>query len=402
MTFSNTQKILQNADWLTPARVRLWVTAFGLAWFVFLGLDFYLHTTHGITDAQGVHAGRDFINYWSGAKLAQDDQALLAYQPTAYHAFQQGFAGIHSEFKLYSYPPVAMLLTWPLAFLPFLAGLALWTLAGYTLCVSLLARYVPIRQAALIMLATPACALNIVSGQNGFYTAALLAGGILLLDKRPLLAGVLIGLLCYKPQLSILIPLALAAGGYWRSFIAASLSVCALMIATTLWLGSEIWPAFFTQMQMQSALMQNGESLWHRMPSVFSGIRLLGLPVLAAIVGQILSTLAAGWIVFTIWRQPHISINLKGAILILAGFAATPYVWDYDMVVLVFALFWVIDDTKRRGGQAYEKTIWMLMLLLPYPAMLLAKLSIVQIGPIVLWLALWTTYCRAKDAPETV
>jgi hypothetical protein len=286
--------------------------------------------------------------------------------------------------------------------LPFLAGLALWTVSGYMLCVSLLARYVPVRQAALIMLAAPACALNIVSGQNGFYTAALLAGGILLLDKRPLLAGALIGLLCYKPQLGILIPLALAAGGYWRSFIAASLTICALVLATTLWLGPDIWPAFLTQMQMQSAMMQNGESLWHRMPSVFSAIRLLGLPVLAAMIGQILSTLAAGWIVFTIWRQSHISIPLKGAVLILAGFAATPYIWDYDMAVLIFALFWVIDDTKRRSWQAYEKTTWMLMLLLPYPAMLLAKLSIVQIGPVILWLTLWATYCRAKAPPETV
>src|SRR5690606_35161261 len=72
MIFSNIQKSWRNADWLTLTRLRLWVTAFGLAWFVFLGLDFYLHTTQGITDAQGVHAGRDFINYWSGAKLAQD------------------------------------------------------------------------------------------------------------------------------------------------------------------------------------------------------------------------------------------------------------------------------------------------------------------------------------------
>jgi hypothetical protein len=218
----------------------------------------------------------------------------------------------------------------------------------------------------------------------------------LLLDKRPVLAGVLIGVLCYKPQLGLLIPLALAAGGYWRSFLSASITVCALVGATTLWLGPDIWSAFLAQTQLQSMMMQNGESLWHRMPSVFSSLRLLGLPVLVATAGQILSALAAGWIVFTIWRQEKVSTSLKGALLLLAGFAATPYVWDYDMAVLVFALFWIIADTRRLDWQPFEKIFWMLLLLLPYPAMLLAKLSIVQIGPVILWLTLWATYRRAK------
>jgi len=395
-------RVLQQADWLTPRRVALWVTAFGFAWAFFLAADFYMHTTHGITDAQGVHIGRDFINYWSGARLAQVGQAQTVYKPDAYHTFQQNFAGSLSEFKLYSYPPVTLLLSWPLAFLPFLAGFALWTLTGFLLCAALLKKHVSLQQAMLILLATPACALNIVSGQNGFLTTALLAGSLLLLEKRPLTAGILIGLLCYKPQLGLLLPLALAAGGYWRSFMAAALTVIALVITTTLWLGPDIWPAFLAQMHLQSMMMQNGESLWHRMPAVFSSLRLLGLPVAAAMAGQIVSAAAAAWIVYTVWRQRHIPLPLKGAVLLLAGFAATPYFWDYDMAVLVFALFWVIADTKRVGWQPYEKTIWMFLMLLPLPAMLLAKLSIVQIGPVVLWLTLWAASRRAKAVPGHV
>ena len=52
-------------------------------------------------------------------------------------------------------------------------------------------------------------------------------GGLLLLDRRPVLAGILFGALCYKPHFGMLIPVALAASGRWRAFGAAAASAAA-------------------------------------------------------------------------------------------------------------------------------------------------------------------------------
>ena len=73
----------------------------------------------------------------------------------------------------------------------------------------------------LLALAFPAVFVNIGHGHNGFLTAALIGAGLLMLDRRPILAGILFGLMAYKPQFGVLIPLVLAATGRWRAFLAA-------------------------------------------------------------------------------------------------------------------------------------------------------------------------------------
>jgi len=64
-------------------------------------------------------------------------------------------------------------------------------------------------------LAFPATIWTIGYGQNAFLTAALLGAGTLLLDGRPAVAGVLLGMLCYKPHFALLVPVALLAGRRW-------------------------------------------------------------------------------------------------------------------------------------------------------------------------------------------
>ncbi len=46
----------------------------------------------------------------------------------------------------------------------------------------------------LLALAFPAVLINVGHGQNGFLTAALLGGALVVLDRRPLFAGILFGL----------------------------------------------------------------------------------------------------------------------------------------------------------------------------------------------------------------
>ncbi len=388
-------KNLRDAEWIDRARILRWGIPFAVAFLLFLLWDAFAHSAQGITDAAGEHVGRDFINYWSGAKLAADGRAGVAYDLKEYFRFQQGFAGEGAEFKLYSYPPVMMLLTLPLALCSFLAGYILWSLGGYALMVKVLSREMPLRLAMTAALAAPACFLNLESGQNGFFTAALLAGGLMLLGRRPVIAGILFGLLCYKPQLGLLLPVALAAGGHWRSFISAGVTVLALVAASTLAFGIDIWPAFLQQMREQGDLLARGDTLWPRMPSVYCALRLIGLDSMIAYAAQILAAVVAVAGVVIAWRGKAPD-TVKHTVLLLGIFLSSPYSWDYDMAVLVFGAAWIAQAARAGGFLPYEKIIWLLVILLPFLTLVSRSPVPVNIGPVVLFAAFFLTLRRVR------
>src|SRR5258707_10279692 len=105
----------------------------------------------------------------------------------------------------------------PLGLMAYVPALLAWLAAGWYAFYRALRLAMPGQGTLLLALAAPAVFINAVGGQNGTWTAALFGGGLGLLERRPLLAGGLLGLLIYKPQLGLLIPVALLAGRHWRA-----------------------------------------------------------------------------------------------------------------------------------------------------------------------------------------
>jgi hypothetical protein len=389
-----TLSLVREAPWITRARLLRWGTALMLASIVLIAYDTLAHLTAGLTNSTGEHPGRDFVNFWAGARLAADGQASLAYDPAAFNAFEKALIGPLSEFKVYSYPPTNMILTLPLAAVPFLPGLALWTGFGILLAAAPLSRLIGWRAALVAAVGVPVSMLDIITGQNGHFTAALFGGGLVLLERRPILAGVLFGLLCYKPQLGLLLPIALAAGGWWRSFIAAAATVCAVLAASVVVLGSDSWAGFLVQMDLQQRLMEVRATMWNRTQSVFLAGRMAGLGVTAAYIAQACSSVAAIALTILVWRGPT-SFRIKAATLVLGTFLITPYVWDYDMVVIVFAAAWLGLEGSERGFLPWERFAVLLLLAQPLVTLNLTNFSGVQIAPIGLWFAMIVLVRRA-------
>lgn len=339
--------------------------------------------------------GDDFINYWSGARFAASGRAGLAYDHDAFFRFEQAIVGRGASFKIYGYPPVLMLLTRPLAALGFLPALALWAASGIALSAALLARLVGWRLALLASVGAPAAFLNLISGQNGCFTAALLAGGLMLLDRRPLAAGALLGLLCVKPQMALLLPIALIAGGRWKTLAAAAASAALAVELSAVLYGVDAWMGFLDQMAYQRQLMELPHDDWfHRMPTVFAALRLAGGSVAAAYAAQLLSTALAVGAVIVAWRS-RCTTEIKAAALAVAMFLATPYAWDYDMIVLLFAVAWLARDGRRAALLPAERIAAVALLVLPLPMVLLGTLLHLQLGPLVLWLMLALLLRRA-------
>lgn len=352
--------------------------------------DLSMQTADGLTNGKGRPFGDDFVNYWAGAHFALTGRVASLYDQDAYHAFQEALAGATIAQYHFSYPPVTALLLAPLGLLPYVPAFAVWTLGGIVLLGLALKAWTGRPTAWLAAVAAPGTLINAVGGQNGTYTAAALGGGLAILDRRPLLAGALFALLVAKPQLALLLPLALLAGRRWATLAAGAAVAAALLLATTAAFGPEIWAAYAERAALlRHWVLEDGSWTWHRMPSVFVAARILGATVPLAYAAQALAAVIAAAATVAVWMRDG-ETEAKAAVLVLAGFLATPYLLDYDLTAGIFPALWL---WRRETRMARSAAAAVLVLPLAHPFVL--SLTWIPIGPPVLALALWVAWRAA-------
>ena len=381
---------ISRGNWLTQERIRRIAVCLAVAFAVLAAADFWYQTR------QGQPAGRDFINYWSGAQLAVQDRVGQVYDFKAFMDFERTVAP-DTSWRWYSYPPVTLLLSLPLGFVGFGPGLALWLAASFALCAALLAQSIGWRWALLATFAAPAILWNTLSGQNGAFSAALMAGGLMLLARRPWLAGALFGALCFKPHLMVLVPLALLAGGQYRALAGSIISATLLCLVSYALFGAQPWTGFVQNSPLNVEILEHAAEVWPRMPTIFAAVRYMGGGVPVAYGMHILGALAALVILIQVWRSPA-PLPVKGAALILATFLVTPYAWDYDLVAVVFAVAWLVREGVTSGFRPFEKNALALALAQPLLVMPFMTLLHIQPGFALLWPALIVTWRRACQA----
>jgi hypothetical protein len=216
------------------------------------------------------------------------------------------------------------------------------------------------------LLAFPTVFWNVGVGQNAFLSAGLLGGFILLIDRRPGIAGMLLGMLCYKPHFGLLAPLALAAGGHWRAFFSAALAVAVLVAATIALFGWETWQAYLAAFAGSLAIYQSGSIDFAGMVSVFGAVMLSGYSAGHATVAQaIMAVLVAGLVVL-FWRGGA-SRPQRGAALLAATLLAVPVVLIYDQLIALVAMGWLVREGREQGFMPWEK----ILLFALYPLTLL-------------------------------
>ena len=239
--------------------------------------------------------------------------------------------------------------------------------------------------------------INLGHGHNGFLTAALIGAALAQLDRRPALAGVLLGLLAYKPQFGLLFPVILVASGRWRVFAAAAATVAALTAITTAALGVSVWDAFLASTRFtRIVVLENGETGWQKIQSVFSVVRMWGGPVALAYAVQGSVTLALAAAMAWLWRAP-VDFALKAAGLVIAALLATPYSLDYDMTALAPAIAFLAVHGMRRGFAPYEKSALAALWIAPLVARSLAQAMLLPVGVIAMAAMLVVVLHRAAQ-----
>jgi hypothetical protein len=181
----------------------------------------------------------DFVNVWAAGRLVLDGHAAAAYDWTLHREVE--VAAVGHEFEGYyswHYPPTVLFVAAALASLPYLVAALIWLAVTLPAYVAAGRAIVGERIGILLACAFPGVVWNISAGQNGFLTAALIGGALASLPRRPIIAGILLGLLTYKPQFGLLFPLVLLLEGYWR-VLAAAAATAAVMVAASFALGTE-------------------------------------------------------------------------------------------------------------------------------------------------------------------
>ena len=276
-----------------PARLRLiswlWIGLATSAWFI----DLLQQTREGLSNGLGRPFGDDFVNYWSGAFLAFHGRVAEVYDFAAFHAFEQSVTAQSIQYYHYSYPPVLPLLTLPLAFIPYVPALFVWLGATWYAFYRAL-KLTGHAGALLLSLAVPALFINAVGGQNGAMTAALLGGGLLLVDRRPVVAGILFGMMIYKPHLAVMLPAALLAGRRWLVVFVTGATAALLVVTSVAVYGVDAWLRYRLSIDvLRAVVLEDGTGVSHRMVSIFVFARHFGAGAAMSYAWQAVGALVA-------------------------------------------------------------------------------------------------------------
>jgi Glycosyltransferase family 87 len=383
---------LRSGEWLTTARARGYsLILLGLCVIAVAG---WIALSDGLIDRNGKPVGTDFSNVYAAGTLTWQGRPAEAYQPAAQHAAEKAvFGGREVPFYGWHYPPFFFAVAFVVAAVPYAWGLAIWLAASLAAYLAAIRAILPRPETLLIAAAFPAVVVNIGHGQNGFLTTALLGGALHLLDRRPWIAGVLIGLLAYKPQFGVLIPVALLAGRRWSTIGAAVATVAALLAVSFVTLGGGVWHAFADSMNFtQTVVLEQGTTGWEKIQSVFSASRMWGANVHTAYTVQITLALILAASLAWLW-QGDAAFELKAAGLATASLLATPYVLDYDLVVLAIAIAFFAKHGLSRGFRDYEISLLAAAWIVPLLSRGIAGVTGLPLGLVVM-LALYVFTVR--------
>lgn len=348
--------------WITADRLRVYPR---IVLAVYLALAaFWIAGSEDLLDPGGKPIGADFIAFWSASSLTLSGTPVEVFDQD--RMLEAGRAAVPSTTAIFPwfYPPQFQLAILPLAILPYIPAYLLWVVTTFAAFALVIRRIAPVPQTLWFLVAFPGTFINALHGQNGFLTGALLGGAILLLERRPLWAGVLIGLLSYKPHFGILIPLALLLGCHWRAFLAATGATLCFAAISTAVVGIDYWAAFFENLPLLREALERGLLPWSKMPTVFAGLRILGVGAEVAYLAQVSLGLGVAVMVALIWwrRTP---IPLAGAALVSGSLLVSPYLYDYDLALLAVPIALVAWDGYRRGWAAGEREILILAWVTP-------------------------------------
>jgi hypothetical protein len=389
---------IRRAGWLTPARARTYGLMLALFCAVLLAGSAWKIASPAWHDPAGRPLGVDFNAFWAGAVLALHGHPAAAYDRAAVTAAEvAGGQFVPGSWFIYLYPPIFQLFSLPLGLLPYGTAMLAFLLATYAALYAGLRRILPSAWPWLAILAFPAASMNAMIGQNGAASAACFAGGMIFLERRPALAGAALGLLSAKPHLAICVPAGLLAARRWTALAACAATAGAAGLLSLAVFGLADWATFLANGPAMHMTVAN-EGIWPKLASIYAAVKLLhGSEALAWTLQGCTSLAVLLCVGLICRRRPGAGAEI--ASIAAGGVLCTPYVWNYDLVVLAVPLAWAAGQASERGWRPWEKASLAAVYVLSAFGRLLNQEAGLPLAPALLVLLLVTIAARAAAVP---
>jgi len=348
----------------------------------------------------------DFASFYAAGVLADRGQASDAYDLAAHRVAEEQATSPGIDYKYFLNPPVFLLICAPLAKLPYLLAFILFETLTFVLWLVVTTRIAGGgRLAAMTLIAVPAVYWALGWGQNSFLSAGLMGIGTWALRRRPFLAGLAFGALCFKPHFGVLIPVALLCGREWRAILGAASSVAGLVGLSLLVFGTRSWGGFIDMALHARGTIESGKIQFAGHIDPGGAARLLGAGPGTGWAIQAAASLAAAGIVGVVWwkrtRGAATGDEARMAALIAGTMVAMPFLLFYDLVMASVASAWLVGAARRQGwlpGEMPTLAVLMLLTLLAYPAAAAAHLALgCAVAPLLLWLSVRRWLCSGAD-----
>jgi hypothetical protein len=330
----------------------------------------------------------DFGWMWLSGKFAASDKATQIFDHVAFSAAQIALFGRDgcAFFTPFVYPPTFLFFTYPLGWMTYLIAFAVWIFVTLFLYEAAVYAIIPRRAALIAAIASYAAAVNIDFAHNGFITAALFGFSLLLVQRRPWLSGIFLGLLTYKPHMGVLFPLALLATRNWRALASAAAASAILGVGAAIAFGFEGWQSFLHTLFDRQSTLSPDAAVPLALHSIFGLLRWLETSATISWGGHLVVAVLIAVTVCVVWAKPC-PFPLKAAVLCIGSAMVSPYILFYDLCVLSIAVAFLVRDGVLHGFLPGERT-----------AMLICTIALffvqVPVGPVVCITLLFFTVRR--------
>jgi alpha-1,2-mannosyltransferase len=407
--------------WLNPKRLRDYPRLVFIASWVVLLLNviFRQGWTGGLT---GIMIGGDFISNYSGGVIYKTDISHL-YDPE-YQQLNQAelIAPYHSQgFAPFISPPyVGLAMSW-IANLPLSFAFVAWeiinlccvALSAYLISKYLLPSFVPRNdlppyQLLILVLSTFACVDGFIAGQSHGIILLLCTGILLAMMKEKwVIAGVLGGVLIYKPQFVLGFVICWLI---WRRFDA----IISFVIFTLLWqipiiVSNGLAPYLsylqFTRMLLYLPYAKDSFPI-AIMATPYAFLATL-LPVSFAKAIQILLIfIGIGMAILVSWvayRSKNLPVHKRVssyALAIIFPLIIAPHTLIYDLLILVPVLVILVNYQERTQTLKLISIIFYLSLLIFPLVSFLLKVALPGLIPVAILVFVLMIYFRPKIQAE--
>ncbi len=348
---------------------------------------------------------QDFFQYWATSQLL--GRRLSPYRRQSY---AQAFDLDVPARRITNNPPWSGLLMRPFVSRSFIAGAHLWLASGITF--ALTTPWIVWKTVAPTSLAPPLVLglalinlpvlITLVYGQQSLLLCLFAAAAYAaLVDRRFFLAGLLMVPLSMKPHLFF--PLGLAAGvslvcdrqwrlaagfaGFFGPLLAVTLLLCPSSLAD--WFGDLTSSDSGVLVPSTASMVSVARLAWFKLTGADPGLTLAWVPAAATGV-------AVGWLRFRRrrpfdWREDY-------PVLLLAGLLATPYLWTYDMSLILVPQTVIL---ARNWGHPPRRRLLLCILVVVNGFSLCFHPS--PPGPLHVWIpffwsALWILFCGSAPS----